>query len=128
MSHSAKTATPGLWTQVPRQRRSWRPRPYTGPCTVVRLRSRFSEPAHCGERASSDHASDRLTIILPTAKTIGTKQAPDAMMAVRCSQFLFEEGFPMSEFQRRDFLSGAAAFAAATTATLAGTRRTGADD
>ena len=34
----------------------------------------------------------------------------------------------MSDFQRRDFLTGAAAFAAATTATLAGTRQAGADD
>ena len=34
----------------------------------------------------------------------------------------------MSNFQRRDFLTGVAAFAAATTATLAGTRRAGADD
>ena len=34
----------------------------------------------------------------------------------------------MSNFQRRDFLTGAAAFAAATTATLVGTRRTVADD
>src|SRR5271157_1022410 len=34
----------------------------------------------------------------------------------------------MSDLQRRDFLTGAAAFAAATTATLAGTKRAGADD
>ena len=34
----------------------------------------------------------------------------------------------MSNFQRRDFLTGAAAFAAATTATLVGTRRAVADD
>ena len=34
----------------------------------------------------------------------------------------------MSNFQRRDFLTGAAAFAAAATATLAGTRQAAADD
>ena len=34
----------------------------------------------------------------------------------------------MSNFQRRDFLTGAAAFAAATTAALAGTRRAEAGD
>ena len=34
----------------------------------------------------------------------------------------------MSNFDRRDFLTGAAAFAAATTATLAGTRRAEAGD
>jgi oxalate decarboxylase len=34
----------------------------------------------------------------------------------------------MSHFQRRDFLTGAAAFAAATTATLVGTRRAAADE
>ncbi len=34
----------------------------------------------------------------------------------------------MSNFERRDFLTGAAAFAAATTATLVGTRRAVADD
>ena len=34
----------------------------------------------------------------------------------------------MSNFQRRDFLTGAAAFAAATTAALVGTRRAEAGD
>ena len=34
----------------------------------------------------------------------------------------------MSDFQRRDFLTGAAAFAAATTATLVGARRAEAGD
>src|SRR5947199_10034113 len=34
----------------------------------------------------------------------------------------------MSSFQRRDFLTGAAAFAAGVTAALAGTRRAGAGD
>jgi hypothetical protein len=37
-------------------------------------------------------------------------------------QVLSEEGAPMSSLLRRDFLTRAAAFAAATTATLAGTR------
>src|SRR5208282_1150136 len=48
--------------------------------------------------------------------------------AVPNCPFLPEEESPMSNFQRRDFLTGAAAFAAATTATLVGTRRAEADD
>src|SRR5208282_6687469 len=56
-------------------------------------------------------------------------RASDAIMVMRLSQFLSsKEGSPMSSLLRRDFLTRAAAFAAATTATLTGTRRAGADD
>jgi hypothetical protein len=44
------------------------------------------------------------------------------------SQFIFLPGGSMSNFQRREFLTGAAAIVAATTAALVGTRRADAGD
>jgi oxalate decarboxylase len=50
------------------------------------------------------------------------------MMAASPSQFLSRQESPISNFKRRDFLTGAAAFAASATATLVGARQAGADD
>src|SRR2546421_3702758 len=57
-------------------------------------------------------------------------QASRVMQGSCCwrPQALLQEGDLMTDFQRRDFLTGAAAFAAGVTAALAGTRRAEAGD
>lgn len=136
-----ESVRPTGWNQMSRPRKPW---PFDDPTRHERL-DRWGGDFEVQKSDSTVTGRPGRSLILPLCKASPTIRVQPTgtpgVIGVRLpgarrgrevtryrSQFILEPEDSMSDFQRRDFLTGAAAFAAATSATLVGSRRATADD